>query len=127
MFNRPANSTVAEFLGKVNWLDGSVASPGEIDTPIGRIRAETAGLNGTVRLGIRPSSLQVSETPTGEANEFAATVGAEAFLGEQIELLLKLSGNTELELHAPRRAHVRWLDKVVYCRVDASEVLVYQE
>jgi hypothetical protein len=53
-------------------------------------------------------------------------VGAEAFLGEQIELLLKLPGDTELELHAPRRARVRWLDKPVYCRVDASEVLVYQ-
>ena len=127
LFTRPANATVAEFLGKVNWLDGSITASGEIDTSIGRIRAETAGLQGKVRVGIRPSSLQVSETSTGEANEFGATVGAEAFLGEQIELLLKLPGNTELELHAPRRARVRWLDKVVYCRVDASEVLVYKE
>lgn len=125
LFNRPANATVADFLGKVNWLDGNIPSPGEISTHIGGIRAETADLRGKVRVGIRPSSLQVSESPTGETNEFEATVRAEAFLGEQIELRLMLPGNVEFELHAPRRARVRWLGKLVYCRVDASEVLVY--
>ena len=125
LFSRPANDIVADFLGKVNWLEGNVTSRGEIDSAIGRIHADTGDRQGKVRIGIRPSSLQVSETPTGEPNEFSAKVRGEAFLGEQIELELILAGETALELHAPRRARVRWLDKQVFCRVDASEVLVY--
>ncbi|MFM9970848.1 MAG: ABC transporter ATP-binding protein [Burkholderiales bacterium] len=125
LFSRPANDIVADFLGKVNWIEGQVASPGEIDSAIGKIHADTGQHQGKLRIGIRPSSLQVSLARTGETNEFNATVTAEAFLGEQIELQLMLAGGTTFELHAPRRAHVRWLGKEVYCRVDASEILVY--
>jgi len=125
LFSRPADPVVAEFLGKVNWMDGRIIAPGTVESPIGLIKAHTGSLQGRVRVGIRPSGLQVSESATGESNEFAARVQAEAFLGEQIELSLQLAESIEFELHAPRRARVRWLDKQVYCRVDESEVLVY--
>ena len=125
LFSMPATPMVAEFLGQVNWLKGQVASAGVIDTPVGRVLADTRDLTGGVQLGIRPSSIELMPVATGAANEFPGEIIEEIFLGEQIQLRIRMAEDVVFEVRAQKPFRGRHHAKNVFCQMEAAEMLVY--
>jgi iron(III) transport system ATP-binding protein len=82
IYDKPANSTVASFLGSMNWIEGEVKEKGRIETALGNIVAPRAVQNGKVHVGIRPENLQFSQGPAEGANTFTAKVLEVSFLGD---------------------------------------------
>lgn len=94
MYDKPADAFVAGFIGRANLLDGTVASPDTVDTPIGRIATPGHALpNGAaVRLLVRPEKIvpvagDPASAPPGE-NHFAAKVIHDRFFGASREIEL---------------------------------------
>jgi putative spermidine/putrescine transport system ATP-binding protein len=125
IFSRPASPMVAEFLGKVNWLSGYVVSPGLVDTPIGRISVDTKSFTRGVRIGVRPSSIQVAAGNAKDENEFNAEIVDEVFLGEQRQLNVRLSQGTVFEVKVPKRTLETRPGNTIRCQFEAPEILVY--
>lgn len=115
LYDRPADAFVASFVGRANLIDGRVAAPDAVDTPLGRIAtpAHTLALGTPVRLLVRPERIEPAGTATGE-NIFAATVVHDRFFGasREIELavgqgMLKIDTTTRggiAHVHVPRHA-----------------------
>lgn len=115
LYDRPADAFVASFVGRANLIDGRVAAPDAVDTPLGRIATPAHALaTGTlVRLLVRPEKIEPARTASGE-NIFAATVVHDRFFGasREIELavgqgMLKIDTTTReaiAHIHVPRQA-----------------------
>src|SRR5262249_49175686 len=98
IYNRPADSFVAQFLGPSNLIQGHLEgseSRGEVvvKTPLGRLvgQAPPDPLPGgtPVMVAIRPESLSLGPTVPPRANRFAATLERQVFLGELREIHLR--------------------------------------
>lgn len=98
IYNRPASRFVAEFIGSLNLLPGTVrdAAAGAIETPAGVIalgRALTQPNGSAVSLAIRPEGLHMGY----EGNVVLTTRVADSeFLGSVIRLRLMAGGNVPL-------------------------------
>ncbi|MDO9198707.1 ABC transporter ATP-binding protein [Rhodoferax sp.] len=115
LYDRPADAFVASFVGRANLIDGRVAAPDAVDTPLGRIAtpAHALAMGTLVRLLVRPEKIEPARTATGE-NIFAATVVHDRFFGasREIELavgqgMLKIDTTTReaiAHIHVPRQA-----------------------
>ena len=102
LYNRPADTFVAQFLGLVNLLHGhfdGADARGEavIRTPIGRLvgRAPAVVLaaGAPVTLAIRPEALAMGVGGGMGANRFLATVERDVFLGETRQVYLRGPGD----------------------------------
>jgi len=125
LFDRPANSFVADFLGYRNLLPATVAA---VDA--GTVRLDCRGFTLTARtegafapgsavtIAIRPDDIIVGGT-TGEPIE--AVVEAVAYLGKQFEADAEASG---VRLHLRTDVRIRLGDRVTL-GVDPARVMVY--
>jgi putative spermidine/putrescine transport system ATP-binding protein len=109
IYDRPADGFVAGFVGRANLLDGEVAGPDAVDTPLGRMavlpQPRPAGTR--VRLLLRPERIVPCALPGGE-NVFAAAVVHDRFFGANRELECAV-GNGSLKIETTVRgaiAHV---------------------
>ena len=82
LYVNPANSTVASFLGSMNWIDGEVKEKGKVETPLGDVITARATQTGKVHVGIRPENVQFTQGPAQGTNTFPATVLEMSFLGD---------------------------------------------
>ena len=82
IYENPANSTVASFLGSMNWIDGEVKEKGKVETPLGDVITARATQTGKVHVGIRPENVQFTQGPAQGTNTFPATVLEMSFLGD---------------------------------------------
>lgn len=84
VYNRPANSTVANFLGSINWFEGRSAGKGRMETPFGMLTVtdNRAGGCTMAQLGIRPEKIDLSLSPVAGANVFTARCTGISFLGD---------------------------------------------
>jgi len=120
IYDQPADAFVASFIGRANLIDGTVAGPDVVDTPIGRIATidHALPLGKSVRLLVRPEKIapmreDAAGISTGE-NNFAVTVLHDRFLGASREIevstgqgLLKIvtaSREDITHVHIPREA-----------------------
>ncbi len=120
MYDQPADAFVASFIGRANLIDGTVAGPDVVDTPIGRIATIDHALppGTSVRLLVRPEKISAMRVDaaggsTGE-NNFAVTVLHDRFFGASREIevstgqgLLKIetaSRDDITHVHVPREA-----------------------
>jgi iron(III) transport system ATP-binding protein len=104
LYFNPSNEFVANFLGKLNIIEGDVEEIlGDsiiiVRTPAGRIKAKighrwSGNLKGTVLVGIRPSSFRVlsKEIVGSENNVIAGVVVSSIFLGEMYEYRVEIDG-----------------------------------
>ncbi len=83
--------------------------------------------SGPVRVGIRPANVQVSLTPSRTLNEFSGHVTEEIFLGEQIQLTVRLTPEIALDVKVAKRRQDRWKNKDIYCCFDAEDILIFPE
>jgi iron(III) transport system ATP-binding protein len=98
LYCQPKNRTVAEFLGRTNWLGGELKAPGVVATDIGTIMA----VNGTeipigrrVTVGIRPEWIQLRTASERTPNEFTGTIEGRTFLGDAVVSVVRVD-NTRL-------------------------------
>jgi mannopine transport system ATP-binding protein len=91
LYDAPANAFVADFLGQMNFLGGTVAAAGgagpAIDLDIGH-RLDLTDYSGTVppvghraRIGVRPESVRLHRAPNAAVSLARGTVVAEVYAG----------------------------------------------
>ncbi len=133
VYERPADKVVADFMGLVNFLEGTVEATGACGTV--RIRPElsfpvrlpawaTAGQN--VWLAIRPEDIALS--PPGASSErtrISATVREQIYLGSLIDYQVEVAG-LPLRVMAPH-THAFEVGAAVSLRVDTDRCAVIQQ
>jgi spermidine/putrescine transport system ATP-binding protein len=81
LYERPATSFVAGFLGVSNLLPGSVTGPGRVRLETGEeISADVNGRTGAVAIGIRPEKIRLGPPNQGD-NSLGGTVRETAYVG----------------------------------------------
>ncbi|HJR01993.1 MAG TPA: ABC transporter ATP-binding protein [Methylomirabilota bacterium] len=114
VYRRPATAFVARFLGRANFLAGTLAETGPaavVALDGGRLSVVAAPRPGLergrpVHAVIRQEVIRL-EAPEGEAgrpNQFAATVVFHAFAGQAHHYVVQLADGRELEIAAPGAA-----------------------
>jgi ABC-type Fe3+/spermidine/putrescine transport system ATPase subunit len=102
VYNRPADTFVARFLGPTNLIQGQVEGADArgdliVRTPLGRLIGQSASgpipSGAPVTLAIRPESISLGPTATPGANRFAATLERQTFLGEVRQVDLRGPGD----------------------------------
>ena len=85
LYRRPANRVVADFLGRTNWLTGTVESPEKINTEIGILISPAGGKNSVgskISVGIRPEWVELTREQNTIQNSFSGQIEVRTFLGE---------------------------------------------
>ena len=106
LYNRPASTFVANFLGRANLLPGRVEAGAVFRTDTGlTIACDTTAHSQGDRavLCVRPENIDLSTGPA-PANQFAARVHSQTYLGAHTETVVRLEGSaTELIVHTQNR------------------------
>ncbi len=129
LYDRPISRYVADFVGKSNFIDGTVsalsATDGQIETPFGqRFQGRVSGAlaqGAKATLSIRPE--QIGLAHTARAGAEPVTVINRIFLGEHTEYLVRHAAMGDLLVLVARQAeaqegsfapgdtgHVSWAD-----------------
>jgi spermidine/putrescine transport system ATP-binding protein len=115
LYDRPATSFVADFIGTTNLLSGTVTTAGaegaegaeiRLDTgDVVRIPASNRRAGEAVRMSLRPESIALAPAPEGGSSVgagLAATVDQVAYLGAAIQYLARTPGGLVLTTLAGR-------------------------
>jgi spermidine/putrescine transport system ATP-binding protein len=107
VYDRPASAFVANFIGEMNTMAGTVrgvsGGVATIDVASGSVAAPVDGIHpsGEVLVGIRPEKVRVVPDLDGP-NRVAATVVTRLQLGSQIQLVAEMADGTTLTAVVPR-------------------------
>ena len=98
LYEQPANVSVAQFMGSMNWLHGKFESPSLVRTDVGKLKIMEQKSNGGNRflIGIRPEHLRLTYSPEGKDNEFEGQISSRTFLGDQIWYEIQIGEKTLL-------------------------------
>jgi putative spermidine/putrescine transport system ATP-binding protein len=121
LYENPANTFVAGFVGRTNFLHGRVERPGifRTESELGIRCDESAAANGRT-LALRPERLSLATEPVaGAENCFPGTVEFASYLGGILEYYVRLTPQDRLMVQAPNkladaahdvgdRVHVHW-------------------
>jgi spermidine/putrescine transport system ATP-binding protein len=109
IYDRPLTAFVADFIGEMNFLDGSISatSDGEFDlvTSTGIVVRGRGDVDGrrTARVGIRPARLSiVPGQASGTANTAKAVVDSKMYLGDEVQVIATLDGGTRMLIREQR-------------------------
>jgi iron(III) transport system ATP-binding protein len=106
LYEGPANQSVAEFFGSINWLEAKVVERGVLQTKIGRLLGAPAGIAGqTGMVGLRPEDIELGVRPLSSCNEFEGEVLARTFLGDVSVYDVKV-GAAVLKIKTMRRGNI---------------------
>ncbi|HEX8010722.1 MAG TPA: ABC transporter ATP-binding protein [Casimicrobiaceae bacterium] len=105
LYHRPASQFVAGFVGRVNFVAGTLAQTAEGRRGVAALGTVIAvahvpdGLaaGDAVQLMVRPEALAIVRD--GEAGPLTATVVSSTFLGEKVEYMLRCAGETLQSVH----------------------------
>jgi putative spermidine/putrescine transport system ATP-binding protein len=105
LYESPANTFVAGFVGRTNFLRGRVESPGVFRTESGlAIRCHTDAVTAGRTLALRPERLSLAGAPVaGAANCLSGTVEFASYLGGILEYYVRLSPQDRLMVQAPNK------------------------
>jgi iron(III) transport system ATP-binding protein len=107
VYARPVSLFVAQFVGEMNFVKGSVNGPSLVDSPLGTIVAavpEGISAGTPVTLAIRPEHVGISPATNG-SGQVRGRITTKNYLGDAalieveingLNLLAKLAGDTEL-------------------------------
>ena len=109
IYDRPLTAFVADFIGEMNFLDGTVTDAGDggfdLDTGTGVIvRARGRAAPGqAARVGIRPARLRIAAgTPEAAVNVARAVVDTKMYLGDEVQVVATLGGGTQMIIREQR-------------------------
>ena len=105
LYENPANTFVAGFVGRTNFLHGRVETPGVFRTESGLAVRCDEGAAGTGRtLALRPERLSLAAAPVAVAdNCFPGTVEFASYLGGILEYYVRLTPSDRLMVQAPNK------------------------
>jgi spermidine/putrescine ABC transporter ATP-binding subunit len=137
IYDRPLTAFVADFIGEMNFLDGTVtrAGAGEYDLDAGSgvvVRGRGQATQGRVaRIGIRPSRLRIVEPSADrEVNSARAVVATRIYLGDEVQVVAELTDGTQFLVREQRvgtdEAHdaIRPGDRIAIQWEDTAPVLL---
>ncbi len=114
IYDRPASAFVADFVGSTNFLDGAVLGPDgpggaehryRVRTEIGDLTVlatETFAAADKVLISVRPEDVELSASkPQRSDNVWEGVVDQKVFLGEVVDLQVKLGERTLLSRQHP--------------------------
>ena len=102
LYENPANTFVAGFVGRTNFLRGRVESPGVFRTESGlAIRCRDDAVADGRTLSLRPERLSLSGPPVAADNCLPGTVEFASYLGGILEYYVRLSPQDRLMVQAP--------------------------
>ena len=116
IYQRPATHFVASFVGSANFLEATVVGPGgdghmRLDTAGGVLEAtcpEGARVGDTVTLSIRPENVRIHiGAAPALANVLPATVEQAIFLGEMVDMRVRIGGAELMTRQHPMTAAQR--------------------
>ena len=109
IYDRPLTAFVADFIGEMNFLDGTISevSDGEFDLDTGNgvvVRARGEATRGqAARVGIRPARLSIAPLATSTAiNAARAVVDTKMYLGDEVQVVATLDGGTQMVIREQR-------------------------
>jgi putative spermidine/putrescine transport system ATP-binding protein len=104
LYERPADSFVAGFVGRSTFLIGRVIKPGLFETAGGlQVLCSPSDLLGAARLALRPERLSLADAAAGLANTFEGTVDFVSYLGAATDVRIKLSDTDHVVVQTPNR------------------------
>ena len=87
LYRRPTSQMVTDFLGRTNWISGTVAGSDAVETSMGAVRLalpEHFALGSRVRLGVRPEWITLGSPPVATDGWVQGQVEARTFLGDAV-------------------------------------------
>src|SRR4051794_25985671 len=119
IYDHPLTAFVADFIGDMNFLEGRVAESADggyaIDAGEGvvvRGRGRPAG-GAIVRVGIRPERIVVERgNGSGTANSARCEVLTKMYLGDQVQLILRLANGSEFVVREQRTSAAPAIDSL---------------
>ena len=109
IYDRPLTAFVADFIGEMNFLDGTISevNDGEFDLDTGTgvvVRARGDATRGqAARVGIRPARLSIAPLATSTAiNAARAVVDTKMYLGDEVQVVATLDGGTQMVVREQR-------------------------
>jgi spermidine/putrescine transport system ATP-binding protein len=119
IYDRPLTPFVADFIGDMNFLVGEVAEAADSGFAINAgagivVRGRGEAVKGTrVRVGIRPERMVVAPGPSaGTANSATAEVITKMYLGDQIQIVARLPGGSNVIVREQRASADPTLDTI---------------
>jgi len=119
LYEHPANTFVAGFVGRTNFLSGRVEAPGTFRSDSGlAIRCGAGALEGRT-LALRPERLSIAAAPAVADNSFPGVIEFASYLGGILEYHVRLTPSDRLLVQAPNkigdaahivgdRVHLHW-------------------
>jgi spermidine/putrescine transport system ATP-binding protein len=109
IYDRPRTAFVADFIGEMNFLDGTIrqAGNGEYDLDTGTgivVHGRGEAMQGqSARVGIRPARLRIARgSAPGHENTARAVVATKMYLGDEVQVVASLDGGTQLLVREQR-------------------------
>ncbi len=138
IYNRPRNRFVADFLGKANFFEATVAERGTyhvlLDSPVGRLRSAVfppgVAVGAAVTCSVRPESVRLLDTEAAGArpadNRLAGKHEESVYLGHMAEHVLSLTGGIKVSVEELRPKQRDWA-AAVPIGFDAADLVVLAE
>ncbi|HWO42043.1 MAG TPA: ABC transporter ATP-binding protein [Candidatus Eisenbacteria bacterium] len=110
VYSRPESLFVAQFVGEMNFVQGRVAAPGQVECALGRFALALpngAALGAAVTLAIRPEHVRLRRDNGEHSTGVRGRVTSKNYLGDAalleievngVAMLVKLAGDTELAI-----------------------------
>ena len=100
IYSRPANAYVAGFLGRINFLDGTVAGGPSSDEVVVKVGHASVRCRSTVRLrdgemvsvAVRPEDIALTPARPSEAGAITGRVTGVSFLGDSVDYSVDVEG-----------------------------------
>jgi ABC-type Fe3+/spermidine/putrescine transport system ATPase subunit len=124
IYDRPSSSTVASFLGSMNWIGGTVIDQSRVETPIGIVAVSQAATGAQVQLGIRPERISLSSAPVSDPNSFCGQTAGVSFLGDHRLYRVRI-GSTILVVKQAEKFAQDSLSNDVYLTLPPDSILVF--
>jgi spermidine/putrescine ABC transporter ATP-binding subunit len=109
IYDRPRTAFVADFIGEMNFLEGTVtaAASGEYDLDTGAgivVRARGEAVTGRpAKVGIRPARLRIANgSVEGQVNAARAVVDTKMYLGDEVQVVATLGDGTQMLIREQR-------------------------
>lgn len=110
VYSRPQSLFVAQFVGEMNFVRGTVRGPGEVEAPVGKVRCPlppNCEAGHEVTLAIRPEHLSLSSASGDGADAVRGKIVSKTYLGDSalleveacgVTLKIRLSGDTDFDV-----------------------------
>ena len=87
LYRKPSNRIVAEFLGRTNWVAGTMEADSTSVTEIGRMQSSVFAkfeIGSTVSVGVRPEWIELRDEGESGPDRFPGIIQARTFLGDSV-------------------------------------------